>query len=238
MLTDSADPMDIRVLLIVHNENTMKQYLNILKTYNIQVFVTSSFLDLSTEICRQTYHGILVDLPTKMAAIRENRDYVYGLIQNFPVLQLRINEKTGELAGFYCSHPSIHNLTDFIEVGCRNFVPRAIRTDERKAIHLNIRLYKHKKDRKPERTVTLNLSRGGCFIFSTRQWETGNEAWMVIQELTDHTFISGEIRNVVKWGETLRIPGIGIEFRTISATQWSEINNRFLNVGKDEQHES
>jgi len=76
-----------------------------------------------------------------------------------------------------------------------------------------------------EFSATINISKGGCFIFSTRQWDEGGDVWLRIKELTDNALIGGQIRHVARWGESTRIPGIGVEFRTISASQAEEISS-------------
>lgn len=216
--------MDIRVLLIAQNDNARKTYLSALENCDVQVFVSESFQDLSAEICRHAYHGIFLDLQTKMKAIKTNKNYVYGLVDNFPVCQLKINEQNGEIDCFHHTQKLGGTMLDFIKNECRNFVPRMIRADNRKDIHLNVILYKHKNEIHSERSATINISKGGCFIFSTREWEEGSDVWIQLKELEDDTLISGRIRHIVRWGESARIPGIGVEFRDISVSQSEEIS--------------
>jgi len=162
--------------------------------------------------------------------MKQNRYSVYGLVENFPVSQLKINDETGEISCFHYSQKSGGTMLDFIHNECSNFVPRMIRSDARKAIHLNVVLYKTEDASQPERSVTLNISKGGCFIFSAQEWEEGSEAWMHFMELKDSTLISGQIRHAVRWGESMRIPGIGVEFRQISASQKEEIYNLYASI--------
>jgi Tfp pilus assembly protein PilZ len=217
--------MDIRVLLIAQEDTARQEYLSALEKCPVQVFVSESFEDLSGEICSRSYHGIFLDLHTKMKAITRNKNYVYGLVQNFPVCQLKINDQTGEINCFHHSQKFGGTMLDFINNECRQFVPRMIRSNARKEIHLNVILYKCKDEIQPEFSVTTNISKGGCFIFSTRKWEEGQEVWIRIKEFKDKELISGQIRHVAQWGESMRIPGIGMEFRTISASQTEEIYN-------------
>ena len=149
----------------------------------------------------------------------DSKNYVYGLIENFPVSHLKINDETGEISCFHYSQESGGTMLDFINNECRNFIPRMIRADTRKTIHLNVALYKTEHATQPELSVTLDISRGGCFIFSAREWEEGNEVWIHIKEFKDSTLISGQIRHAVRWGQSMRIPGIGVEFKQISASQ-------------------
>jgi len=217
--------MNIRVLLIAQDDPDRQAYLSALEKCAVQVFVTESFQDLSMEICSRSYHGIFLDLQTKMKAIKTDKNLVYGLVDNFPVCQLKINDHTREIDCFHYSQKFGGTMLDFINNECRTFVPRMIRADRRKSIHLNVVLYKHKDEIRPEFSATINISRGGCFIFSARQWELGEEVWIRIKELSDNTLISGQIRHLARWGESMRIPGIGVEFRNISASQTEEISD-------------
>jgi hypothetical protein len=167
--------MDIRVLLIAQDGNARQEYLSALGKCAVQVFVSESFQDLSEEICKHSYHGIFLDLHTKMKAINKNKNLVYGLVENFPVCQLKINDQTGEINCFHTSQKCGDTILDFINNECRNFVPRMIRSDTRKDIHCNVILYKSKDDAQPEFSATINISKGGCFIFSTHEWEIGDD---------------------------------------------------------------
>lgn len=217
--------MDVRVLLIVQDDHARQKYLSVLNRCGVQVFVSESYQDLSMEICNHSFHGIFLDLHTKMNAIKTNKNYVYGLVENFPVCQLKINDRTGEIDCFHHSQKYGSTMLDFINNECRNFVPRMIRSDTRKEIHFNVILYKSKDEIQPEFSVTVNISKGGCFIFSVQDWEIGDDVWIRIKELTDKEQISGHIRHVARWGESMRIPGLGVEFRNISASQTEEISN-------------
>lgn len=74
--------MTIKVLLIVQEGRSKQKYLDALTGCGPQVFTTSSFTDLSEEICSHKYHGLFcLDLPTKMKAIKENKAYVYRLVE-------------------------------------------------------------------------------------------------------------------------------------------------------------
>jgi Tfp pilus assembly protein PilZ len=216
--------MDIRVLLIVQEDSARNKYLEALENCGVHVFVSTSFQDFSQEICSQSFHGIFLDLPTKIKAVKKNKNYVYGLLENFPISHLRINDDTGEVHCFHVGHESTCTLTDFIDNECRNFVPRMIRSDVRKEIHFNVRLYKTPDRDIPERSVTMNVSKGGCFIFSVEDWKIGDPVWIEIVELPDSYPITGSIRHIVKWGESRRIPGIGVEFLCISESLTAELS--------------
>lgn len=221
--------MEIRVLLFVEEGRSRQKYLEALSRCGAKVFVTSSYSDLSEEVCNQTFHGVLLDLPTKMKAIKEDKAYVYRLVEKFPVAHLQIDEKSGEVRCFHAQQKSRGTLVDFIDKQCRLFNPLKIRANSRKEIFLPVLIYKHIEDKKPERSITKDISSGGCFIFSTRRWKTGHYIWVQVKGLSDTSPIYAQIRTVVKWGEPLQIPGIGVQFIDLSHSQAEELAyGRFL----------
>ncbi len=216
MYKQGGSRMDIRVLLFVQAGRAKQKYIDALSDCGVQVFVTSSFHDLSEEVCSQTYHGLFLDMPTKMKAIKENKAYVYHLVEKFPVSHLQVDDTTGEIRCFHFNQKAGSTLLDFINSQCRTFTPQKIRADSRVEINLHVLVYKDKDDKRPERSVTKNISHGGCFIFSTRRWNGGSDLWIRFKDLPDTPPIHAQIRTVVKWGETRQIPGIGVKFEDLS----------------------
>lgn len=214
---------EIRVLLIVQDESSRNKYLEALSGCDVRVYVSSSFQNMDAEICTQSFHGIFLDLPTKIKALKQNKYYVYGLLEYFPVAQLRYNEKTGQISCFYSSQENGGSMADFIRLECRNVVPRMLRSDTRKDIHFNVRIYKTPGDPPLEHSATINISKGGCFLFSVRPWQIDEDIWLEFMEFSQEPLVQGRIRRIVPWGTFKEIPGIGIEFRNISAFQRAEI---------------
>jgi Tfp pilus assembly protein PilZ len=95
----------------------------------------------------------------------------------------------------------------------------------RKVVHFNVLLSNDESmdEKKLERTVMINISKGGCFLFSGRDWSDTSKAWLIINELTDKTPIEGDIRWSVEWGKQMTIPGIGLSFKHIKSSQLEEL---------------
>ena len=208
--------MKIRVLLFVQEGCAKQRYLDALADCGVQVFVTSSFSNLSEEICSQTYHGLFLDMPTKLKAIRENKSYVYRLVEKFPVSHLIADDTTGKIRRCYFNKKTCTSLLGFINTQCRDAIPQKIREETRKELHLHLSMQKGKDDKRPERSVTKNISSGGCFIVSTHRWKVGSDIWLRFREINDSKLILAQIRTVVKWGEGRQIPGVGVEFKDLS----------------------
>lgn len=218
---------DIRVLLFVQEDQARQRYLEVLTDCGVQVDVASSFFDLDEEICNHTYHGLFLDLPTKMQAIKNNKAYVYRIVERFPVAYLRIDRASDEIRCFHFNRKGDRTLLDFINGQCRTFVPQKIRLETRENIHLPVLVYKHINSKRPERSITKDISLGGCFIFSSRHWKAGQDIWIHIKNVTDSRPICAHIKMVVKWGKPRQIPGIGVQFKDISESQVAQLANLF-----------
>ncbi len=218
--------MSIRVLLICREGTSLQYYLDACKGQDARIDVASSFEDLYKAIVKIPYNGILIDMPTKIVTLSKDKERVDSILKRYPVARLTFNDKSGQLCVFYSNQAAgSGTLDDFLAQQCRSFTARTIRSDRRRDIVFNVILSKTKNisDQDSERTVTMNISRGGCFIFSTDDWEVNNDAWFIIKELADQTPICGQVRWNVDWGNEMRYPGIGVQFIEISNYQLNEL---------------
>ena len=218
--------MSVRVLLVCREGTSLQKYLDACKGQEVSVDVASSFEDLYKAIVEIPYNGILIDMPTKILTLSKDKERVDSILKQYPVARLTFNEKSGQSCVFYSNQVAgSGTLEDFITKQCRSFSARTIRSEHRRDIVFNIILSKSKNisDENSERTVTMNILRGGCFIFSTDNWEINNDAWFIIKELTVQTPIHGQVRWKVDWGNEMSIPGIGVQFKEISDYQLNEL---------------
>lgn len=185
----------------------------------VKVYTSPSFNDLSDEICKQTYHGIFIDIPTKMKAIRLNKSCVYNLVGKFFVSHMRIDSNTDKIRCYHYNQKTYTNIFDFINTQCRNAIPQKIRDDCRVDIYLHLILCKSDDEKYTELSVTKNISRHGCFIFSTNTWTTGSYVWIRFVEIDNSNLIKAQVRSVVKWGRGREVPGIGLQFKELSRFQ-------------------
>ena len=218
--------MSIRVLLVCREGTSLQNYLDACKGQDAQIDLASSFEDLYKAIVKIPYNGILIDMPTKITTLSNDKERVDSILKRYPVARLTFNDKSGQLCVFYSNQVAgSGTLEDFITKQCRSFTARTIRSNRRRDIVFNVILSKTKNisDQDSERTVTMNISRGGCFIFSIGDWEVNNDAWFIIKELTDQAPIRGLVKWKIDWGNEMSVPGIGIQFTDISDSQVKEI---------------
>lgn len=213
------DNSGVRVLLIVQDEVSRQKYVPAIADTGAQVFTTASLFHFDEAIAQQTYHGIFLDVLTKMAAIKENKAEVYRLTERFPAAHLRIDKKTGAIQCFYVSHHPGGSIRDFVDKLGRASEPVTMRISPRIALHLPVLVYRSPESKRPERAVTKDVSPQGCFIVSFRRRKRGEIIILRFPGLADAAGIKAQVRNVVKWGDGGQLPGFGVKFEELSLSQ-------------------
>ncbi len=221
--------MDVRVALVCQEGEARRAYISAVQTIGAHVDTASSFSELHKLFCENSYNGVMVDLKAKLKASQNEKDLIQDLLEQFPMSQLKFEEKTGTVRSLNFGRASDSQTVEaFINEECRLFPARPIRASARKKIYFNAIISKTGdfSEAGSTRTVTMNVSQGGCFIYSTDHWEIGDKVMIILKGLDDQKPISGEVRWQISWGETMQIPGIGVKFEDISAGQFAEICNR------------
>jgi hypothetical protein len=172
-------------------------------------------------------NGILVDMPTYMRSSEEEKRLLTELVGLFPALRLKCNESTGEIRTlpFGTAFPGNTSPAVFVQKYCTVFVARKIRTCERSKLHLPALLGRSLplENLFGARSVTANISRGGCFLVSFAPWLVGDRGWLVLSDLNDTTPISVEVCSIRLWGECNTLPGMGVRFIDLTVTQQDEV---------------
>ncbi|RJQ63931.1 MAG: PilZ domain-containing protein [Desulfobacteraceae bacterium] len=214
-------------LILLSGEGKEKQfYLDSISRLDVRMDTVSTFKQLEKKLLESAYQGVLVDLKTKVRALKQEKELAYQILEQFPVVQLRLDEQTQEIKTLYYGK-SIGDgtLEEFILRDCRFFEPRILRAAHRVRIHFNVMLSPTGlfSEADAEKTITCDVSRGGCFLFSSRKHHYRQRVFLIFADLKDRTPIIGEVRWVKNWGEALQIPGIGVEFKEITDGQISKI---------------
>lgn len=227
--------MNIKLILICKDGEARQAYLNEAKAIGVQFDVVSTYDELFKYMLNNPYHGILIDLPTNIKTSKEEKAAAQEAIRSFPIAQLNWERESGSIRTIsFGKTLTSCTLHDFINDECQPFTARSIRLHARKNINFNILLAREEgmSEAFLERTVTVNVSKGGCFLFSGQDWSNILHVSFVINELQDKSPIVGEIRWSIEWGETMTIPGIGICFKHIKQGQLDELSEKFLNLKK------
>ncbi len=218
--------MSIRILLVCREGIARQKYLDACKGLEVSIDIASTYQELLDSAINNPYNGMMIDVPTKLKALSMDKESASNIFNLFPILQLIYNEESGQIRTISSGQSnSIETLKEFIDKCCNSSKARTIRSERRKAVVFNVILSKGKEvsHEDDEKTVIMNISKRGCFIFSNHKWEAGSDAWFIIKELTDQTPIRGEVKWKVDWGQKMSVPGIGIQFMDISDSQLKEI---------------
>jgi len=221
--------MDVRVALLCHEGEAQQAYINAAQSLGAQVDSASTFSDLRNLLCGHSYNGVMVDLKTKVKASHDDKDLLHDLLEQFPLAQLKFEEATGAIRSLNVGQARGNETVEaFINEECRPFPARPIRSSVRKNIHFNALISKNgtPSEEGGIQTVTMNVSQGGCFLYSTEYWEIGGKVSIIFRGLEDQRPITGEVRWQVPWGKTMQIPGIGVKFEDISTAQITELCER------------
>lgn len=218
--------MNIRVILVSREGHEKQAYLNAIKPLGIQIDTVSTFTELHRALADNLYNGVMVDLVTKIKGSREEKELIHRVLELYPVLQLKWEDETKLIRTLYLGQSKgSGTLEDFIYEECGSFTARTIRISPRRDINFNVILSRNANfsQNSIEKTVTVNVSEEGSFIYSVGKWEGTFNCWMKIKELNDDTPIRGEVKWAIPWGKAMKFPGIGIKFKNIRKNQFEEI---------------
>jgi hypothetical protein len=225
---------DKSIVLIVENNETRSLYESYLDNYpGISYQHYSSVKEFTAGVSKDSrYCGFIIDLRTIMNESAEDRTLLHELIECFPAIQIsRIGDKNHVKGAI--SDKNLHDkeLFDyFVKDLCMHFIPRGIRTQERRSVFLNVCLdfsaaqSKNIPRGKPFKTNTLDVTGDGAFIAGAIDILKGDTFHLVIDELKDRSPIQCTVKWVQPWGETiLRPTGFGVTFTRIKPGQKEEL---------------
>lgn len=217
--------MTVNILLIARRREDQQRYLELMRALDADIRAVEAFKNLDRTVTERRYHGLMVDLPTHFNAVREDRTFVHNIMTKFPFLLVSLAKERDRVNAMYVGQTHRASLEEFIEKQCRAFSPRRFRYQVRKDIHFNLRLTVEGSDGRDadRRTNTVNVSVGGCFVYSARPPEVGAQVRLVFEEFDDPTPVRAEVRHAVPWGTPMRMPGMGVEFVTIAPAQVDQI---------------
>ena len=222
--------MPTHIALVANQKEDVEIYLKHLDKPGVTLKVVSSFKQLEKLLSSDPCNGIIVDLKTKLGAPRDEKELVYELLDHYPVLQSRIIPGSRKMQALPFGKAARDiSLEAFLSGECPGFDARTIRAGIRRRIHFNILLSRTGSFTMDdlERTVTMNASKAGCFIITTAEWNRHSSVAFIIRDLAVKTPVVGEIRWRVPWGRKLKMPGIGIRFEDIQASQLNELADKY-----------
>ena len=222
--------MAIRLILVCNEGPAKQAYLREAASIGIEVDAVATFGEFFKAMLTMAYQGILLDLVTSVKSTQEEKGIVQEILDVFPLLQLKWDPETNTIHTISRGmSANSSTLAQFVARECQPFKPSAIRLNVRKSMNFNILICKQEAmtQANTENSVTLNISKGGCFLFSCQDWSNASNVWFAINELKDKTPINGEIRWRQSWGISMAIPGIGVSIKQLTSQQRVELIEQY-----------
>jgi len=147
--------------------------------------------------------GILLELVTSLKSSAEEKEEAKEVLHLYPFARFRLVGDQINILG------DGNSIEDFA-ARCRQAMPRVIRREARECRYLAVYLSADDGFEDAEKTVTINVSKGGCFVYSNREWRIGNCVWL--RFLGQESAVSGTVRFWREWGNDEGIPGVGVKY--------------------------
>jgi CheY-like chemotaxis protein len=217
----------IKVLVLAGNPETRQIFRMALETLGAPCDVAHSVSEMRQKLLRTPFNGVILDVLTTVRASQKEKLFIQEISELYPTLRVRWDSRTRRIRGLVLGRALDRDdpVGDFLEKHCRSWPARTCREDRRLPFHFNALLNRDGefREEQAEKTVTLDLSEGGCFLISSRSWQKGEIARVRFLELSDPAPIRVEIRRCRPWGKGMEVPGIGVQFEGIRPGQLREI---------------
>jgi hypothetical protein len=220
----------VRILLVAMPGQPREAYLRQLQQLGVAYDVVDS-VDMLEALLQDTpYNGLLLDVPSMIRATPAQKAKLRSLLEQYPVLRLTYRAPEDEIHGLTDGQtsPLPRSIEEFASQECRRTPARALRAFKRCSLVLNVLLLDRPDQPLAEgkKAYTVNVSETGCFVASLDPPECGHTLYAVLCDLFDHTPVPIEVRWQIRWGESLRAPGFGAKFGSLTEAQKAELSTK------------
>jgi hypothetical protein len=172
-----------------------------LRSLGVEATLLASPEELPTTLEKIPACGILLEVITSIKASPQAKKAIQELAEFYPFGKFKLAGNEVLILGKESLQSFVHD--------CQQFNPRTLRKDTRHSAYLAVHLCADAKFEDAEKVVTVNVSDRGCFVYSIREWSTGNRVWL--RFLGDDEDICGTVCAWQPWGNNKTMPGIGIK---------------------------
>jgi hypothetical protein len=216
---------DSKILIVVKDQEASQAYAEALCGIGVGYDIVTSFYEMSCLAVENAYNGLLVDILTLVRSSKEEKVIAYEFFNLYPVLRVKWENKKKQInlspleQSF--SPDTTSALKFFIENRCSPFPPRRLRRHSRKNYNLNVLLSTDGmfSGNDSIKTFSVNISRTGIFIHTTRNYELGDTVWLRFVEFADQAPFAARVCWLLEWGQSRCIAGIGLRFERLSEAQ-------------------
>lgn len=221
----------IRALLLVDDPEVAQRYQEAIDPLDVHCDHVQTDRQLMQKLSTQPYNGVLLDMPTAVRLGSTRMNLVRPALSLFPTLRLTYNKRHKKVKALLTGH--VHqegiNIPQFILNVCAHFPARTIRSHQRKSLYVRVLVSPGPEFEKGrvQKVTTLDISRGGCFLYAIRPRRVGQDLWLKIID-TNHTsdlIIHCTVRRCVRWtGPPHSPPGMGVSFQELNRQAWVDLN--------------
>jgi hypothetical protein len=190
-------------LVVALNKKTRNFVAFSLNSLDMDAVLLESLGEMRGTLETASVCGILLELGTFITASPRDKKETEELFELYPFAKFRLIENEVRILG--------DTLPGFVDK-CRQLKPRPIRSGVREVKYLAVFLSADETFANAEKVVTTNISPGGCFVYSVRQWSVGSRVWLMF--LDHQPVVCGTVCSSQPWGNNLHLPGIGIRLDT------------------------
>ncbi len=222
--------MKTKFVIISKSNEFSFLFLEEIAHYNVEIEMVESWTAMQKLFVKAKYHGIFVDVKSKLGLSPEDKELANHIQGLYPVMYLKRKPDSTVidtlLMGGAAEDSSVDN---FIHNICANFPGRQMRICERKEIHFNVMAHPSLKLAEVHalKTVTMDVSYSGCFLMTSQPWELNSHIWLQFKEMSENDPIEGKVVHIAGWGKKMILPGLGIEFVKMSDVQQKELIRKF-----------
>lgn len=221
-----------QLVLVAKPGDAREAYLREIRSLGQELDLTESLGELHERMRAKAYHGIFIDLATKVRATPREKELLHEVLNTAPTATLKWVAGQDEVRALYHGQLGETGTVEaFYAQQCQGKFARRIRLDLRVTQNLNVLLRPADETgggpETGQRTVTTDISHGGCFVFTTEAWTLGALGQLVFQDLVDRSPVDVEVRWVLPWGKALKVPGLGLIFCNPEQGPVAELRERF-----------
>ena len=210
-----------KLLLAVTDEVRKAHYLKVLHEHGVACCVVQSLKDAVTHAAQEPHCGILFDMKLMIKIHASKKSLFEDLLNGLPSASLNIGASSGDIRilprGTMAS--ACTSLDQFINV-CAQFIHKNIISKSRETFHYNVLLALDCEFSEPCRTVCIDSSDEGCFLFyGNEDIAIGDTVWLRFPDTFSNTTVKAVVCWVRVWGTTQHIPGFGVFFENLHQTE-------------------
>jgi PilZ domain len=217
--------MQPQILLAVDDEDRRLIYEAFVKKERAICHVVSSLRDVATQTVKQPYNAIFIDTPVVVRASRYEMSLAEDALRSIPNTRLNLTPKTRkiQMSVSWETKNNSHTPEEHLKYCCEN-PHKIVLPRDRIQLNLNVMLSRSSTMESAERTVCIDFSPGGCFLFCVNDEITlQSPVWISLLNLNDPSPILSSVCWKREWGLTNEVPGIGIRFDEMTKHQKEEI---------------